>query len=435
MKPKNSQPDEYIFYEKETNMPNPLSDNTIAIVKATVPALEAHGLTITRRMYERMFKNEEIRDLFNQSHHGETGSQPKALADAVLAYARNIENLSALGGAVERIVQKHVALNILPEHYPFVAEALLGAIGDVLGDAATPDILAAWGEAYWFLAEILIGREATVYRELAAQPGGWNGWRDFVVEQVVDESSIIRSITLVPADGGRVMRHKPGQYLGFALNVPGAGALRRNYSISCGPNDRAYRITVKRETTPGVQAGAASNWLHDNALPGTVLRATVPAGDFFLDGAPDSPVVLVSGGVGLTPMVSMLEAIVATQPRRPTSWVHGALNGRVHAMRDHVRDLAAAAPGVTATTFYAEPLGGDRPGREFDIQGLISARWLVEHTPVAGATFYLCGPKPFLRALVGGLLAENVPEDRIRYEFFGPADELLTPGGDALAAD
>ena len=168
MKPKISQPNEYIIYEKEMNMPNPLSGNTIAIVKATVPALEAHGLTITRRMYERMFKNEEIRDLFNQSHHGETGSQPKALADAVLAYARNIENLSALGGAVERIVQKHVALNILPEHYPFVAEALLGAIGDVLGDAATPDILAAWGEAYWFLAEILIGREATIYRELAA---------------------------------------------------------------------------------------------------------------------------------------------------------------------------------------------------------------------------------------------------------------------------
>ena len=159
-------------------MPRPLSVSTISTVKATVPALEPHGLDITRRMYRRMFQNENIREMFNQSHHGETGSQPKALAGAVLAYASNIDNLGVLGGAVERIAQKHVALNILPEHYPHVAEALLGAIKDVLGDAATDEVIAAWGEAYWFLAELLIGREATIYRELASAPGGWNGWRD-----------------------------------------------------------------------------------------------------------------------------------------------------------------------------------------------------------------------------------------------------------------
>ncbi|MDR3534488.1 MAG: NO-inducible flavohemoprotein [Rhodopila sp.] len=415
-------------------MPTPLSDKTITIVKATVPALEAHGVEITRRMYERLFRNEAIRDLFNQSHQGETGSQPKALAAAVLAYARNIDNLGALGGAVERIVQKHVALNILPEHYPFVAEALLGAIGDVLGAAATNEILAAWGEAYWFLAEILIGREAAVYRELASQPGGWNGWRDFVVESVADESSIIRSFTLVPADGGKVLRHKPGQYLGFALDIPGVAALRRNYSISCAPNDRAYRITVKREATPGVPAGAASNWLHDHALPGTILRAAAPAGDFFLDTDSSTPVVLVSGGVGLTPMVSMLETIVESQPQRPTWWVHGALNSRVHAMRGHVRNLAAQAPGVSLTTFYAEPLSRDQAGSAYDIQGLVSASWLAQNTPIGDATYYLCGPKPFLHSLIGGLLSQGVPSDRIRYEFFGPADEVLAPDAETLAA-
>ncbi len=106
-------------------MPAPLSPSTVALIKATIPALEARGLDITRRMYERLFENAEMRDLFNQSHHGAAGSQPKALAQAVLAYARNIDNLSVLGGAVERIAQKHVALNILPEHYPHVADALL----------------------------------------------------------------------------------------------------------------------------------------------------------------------------------------------------------------------------------------------------------------------------------------------------------------------
>src|SRR3954454_6283355 len=158
-------------------MPNELSDRTIALIKATVPALETHGLAITRRMYERMFQNEAIRDLFNQSHHGHTGSQPRGRAAAIVAYARNIEGLAALAPAVERIAQKHVGLNILPEHYPYVAEALLSAIKDVLGEAATDEILAAWGEAYWFLAHVLIGRERAIYQTLAVAPGGWNRWR------------------------------------------------------------------------------------------------------------------------------------------------------------------------------------------------------------------------------------------------------------------
>lgn len=148
-------------------MSQTLSERTITLVKATVPALEAHGLDIVREMYARMFENPEIRDLFNQSHHGDTGAQPRALTAAILAYAANIENLGALAPAVERIAQKHVGLQILPEHYPHVGEALLGAIKAVLGDAATDDILAAWGEAYWFLAHILIGRETDKYAEAA----------------------------------------------------------------------------------------------------------------------------------------------------------------------------------------------------------------------------------------------------------------------------
>ena len=126
-------------------MADALSDTTIELVKKTVPALEAQGTAVTDRMYEILFRNPDIRDLFNQSHHGETGAQSKALTAAVIAYARNIDNLGVLGSRVERITQKHVGLNILPEHYHFVAEALLGAIKDVLGEAATPDILDSLG--------------------------------------------------------------------------------------------------------------------------------------------------------------------------------------------------------------------------------------------------------------------------------------------------
>ncbi|MHC2085837.1 NO-inducible flavohemoprotein [Methylobacterium sp. CM6244] len=406
-------------------MSQPLTPATIALIKATVPALEAHGLTITKRMYERLFRDEAMRDLFNQSHHGETGSQPKALALAVLAYARHIDDLGALSGAVERIAQKHVALNILPEHYPFVADALLGAIQDVLGDAATAEICAAWGEAYWFLAHILIGREAEIARDLAHKPGGWNGWRDFVVESVTEESETIRSFVLAPRDGGPVLRHEPGQYLGMLIDLPGQGVLKRNYSISCAPNDRAYRITVKREERPGEPAGIVSNWLHAEAKPGTALRLAPPAGDFFLDRSTKTPVVLVSGGVGLTPMLSMLETLVETGADRPVWYVHGSISGRFHAMREYVRGLAARAPNIEVRTFYAVPEDGDRQGIDYDADGLITADWLARETPLTKATYYLCGPKPFLVSLVHGLARHGVPAERVRFEFFGPADELV----------
>jgi nitric oxide dioxygenase len=411
----------YFWYHfMEGQMPKPLSEATLAIIKATVPALEAHGLDITRRMYERLFRDPAIRDLFNQSHQGEAGSQPHALAAAILAYARNIDRLQVLAPAVERIAQKHAGLNILPEHYPHVAEALLGAIGDVLGEAATPDILAAWGEAYWFLAEILIGREAQIYRDMAEAVGGWTGSRRFVVERRERESEVITSFYLRPEDGKPVMRHRPGQYLTFQLDIPGHPPLKRNYSISSAPGEEGYRISVKREGQ-----GLASKWLHDQAQPGTVLQVAPPAGDFFLPESPEWPVVLLSGGVGLTPMVSMLQAIAAKHPALPTHYVHGALNGATHAMRAQVRALAARSANIIATTFYAEPRAEDRQGEDYDHAGLITPEWLHQATPLEKADYYLCGPRPFLRVFVGGLARIGVPAERIRYEFFGPADELM----------
>jgi nitric oxide dioxygenase len=398
----------------------PLSDNTIHHVKATVPALQEHGLAITKRMYERMFQNEEIRDLFNQSHHGETGSQPKALATAVLAYAQNIDNLGALAPAVERIAQKHVGLNILPEHYPYVAEALLGAIKDVLGDAATDEILASWGEAYWFLAHVLIGREKAIYTSLATAPGGWSGWRTFRIESKQQESEIITSFVLRPEDGQPILRHQPGQYLTFWIDIPGQHPSKRNYSISSAPNGETYRISVKREPQ-----GLASTWLHDQAEVGTILKVAAPAGEFFLNEESPRPVVLLSGGVGLTPMMSMLETIASRYPDKPVHYVHGTLNGSTHAMKDRVRSLAEAHSNIRATIFYVEPRPEDRQGEDYDHEGLISVDWLRANTPLGEAGYYLCGPRPFLRAFVGGLALAGVRSNRIHYEFFGPADEIL----------
>ncbi|MEZ5749419.1 MAG: NO-inducible flavohemoprotein [Caenibius sp.] len=401
-------------------MTQPLSDQTIALVKATVPALEAHGLDIVHEMYSRMFQNPEIRDLFNQSHHGDAGSQPRALTGAILAYASNIENLGALAPAVERIAQKHVGLQILPEHYPYVAEALLGAIKAVLGDAATEEVLEAWGEAYWFLANILIAREERIYTDQKDASGGWNGWREFKVDEVKQESSVITSFILRPVDGRPVMAHKPGQYLTFWFEIPGHPPVKRNYSISSAPNGQTYRISVKREPQ-----GLASGWLHDNAKTGTILKVAAPAGEFFLADNPARPVVLLSGGVGLTPMVSMLEALVTEDSAVPVQYIHGTHNRETHAMRAHVRALVSQGKAVHAIDFHQTPLSDEVAGRDYDVEGIITDEWLISNTPVAKGDYYICGPRPFLRHAVSALSLAGVPSERIHYEFFGPADELL----------
>jgi hemoglobin-like flavoprotein len=145
-------------------MSKALSPETMALVKATAPALQKHGVEITTRMYARLFVDPEIKALFDMAAH-DTGAQPKRLAAAILAFAQNVDRLDALTGAIAVITRRHIATQIKPEHYPAVANALLPAIRDVLGEAATDEILAAWGEAYWFLADILITSEAELYRQ------------------------------------------------------------------------------------------------------------------------------------------------------------------------------------------------------------------------------------------------------------------------------
>jgi len=150
-------------------MSQPLSAETIAIVKSTAPALQQHGVAITTRMYERLFVDPAIKALFDQAAQ-ESGEQPKRLAAAILAYAKNVDNLAALSQAVGRMAERHVDASVKPEHYPAVANALLPAIKDVLGDAVDQRALEAWGEAYWFLADILIGAERDRYAAQAARP-------------------------------------------------------------------------------------------------------------------------------------------------------------------------------------------------------------------------------------------------------------------------
>ena len=420
-----------------------LDSATIATVKATAPVLAEHGLAIIELFYRRLFEaHPELKNLFNMRHQ-QLGDQQRALAGAVLAYAQNIDNLGALEAAVRRIANKHASLNVRPEQYAVVGRTLLAAIKEYLGDAATDEVIAAWGRAYGQLADVFIGAEAALYAESAGKPGGWSGWREFTVSRKRRDSEVITSFFLTPRDGGSVPDFLPGQYVSVLVDVPRLGLQQtRQYSLSDAPDGRTYRISVKRESgadqaARGASAGDASdaggtdldaataraagyvsNLLHDHVEEGDLLRLTPPFGDFHLDPAVTTPVVLVSGGVGLTPMISMLKAVLR-QGGRDLVFVHGARHGGVHAMGEGVRTAAQGNPRLTRHVFYEAPREEDTQGRDYDHAGRVDLQSIAGSVVRPGADYYLCGPLPFMREQLASLKALGVDESRIHHEVFG----------------
>ena len=379
-----------------------------AIVKSTVPLLESGGEALTTHFYQMMLaEHPEVRPLFNPANQA-SGAQPRALANGVLMYARHIDQLDQLGDLVARIINKHVALQILPEHYPIVGSCLLRAIEEVLGsDIATPEVLAAWGAAYNQLAEILIGAEAALYEEKANAPGGWRGGREFKLVAKVEESAEVTSFYFRPVDEQAILEFTPGQYIGLKLNIDGE-EVRRNYSLSATAQLGRYRISVKR-----VDGGVVSNYLHERMQVGDTLELFPPAGEFTLTDS-DKPLVLISGGVGITPTLPMLE--VALKTGRPIHFIHCARNARVHAFRSWVDELAEQHPQLQRFYCYEEhDEGADHVGL---LTEEVLAQWLPADRDV---DVYFLGPQGFMRAVKRHLKALGVPEQQSRYEFFGPA--------------
>lgn len=385
----------------------------IALIKATVPLLESGGEALTNHFYKLLLsEHPEVRPLFNQAHQA-SGEQPRALANGVLMYARHIDRLDALGPLVAQIINKHVALQVLPEHYPLVGNCLLRAIREVLGEAiATDAVIDAWAAAYQQLADLLIGQEERLYQAKAEAPGGWRGARPFRIARKVKESEEITSFHLQAEDDGPLMEFLPGQYIGLRLEINGKEE-RRNYSLSAAGNGREYRISVKRE--PG---GVVSNALHD--MPeGAIVELFAPAGEFTL--APgNKPLVLISGGVGITPTLAMLEQALATS--RPVHFIHCARNAGVHAFRRAVDALAERHTQLQRFYCYEEHDGSaDAP----DAIGRLTEQQLADWLPQSrDVDAYFLGPKPFMAAVRRQLKAIGVPEQQTRYEFFGPASAL-----------
>ena len=392
------------------------------IVQATVPVLRQHGEEITKVFYQLLFEaHPSLMNTFNPANQRD-GAQARSLAASILAYAAHIDHLEKLSGMVDMIAHKHVSLQVQPEHYPIVGQHLLEAIKVVLGDAATPEIIDAWAAAYGQLAQVMIGREESLYSEGASQPGGWRGYKPFTVLRKQAESETITSFYLAPADGQPLPDFAPGQYLGIRIHIPGSEFQQiRQYSLSHAPNAEFYRISVKRETSPQATNpnGQISNYLHDHINPGDRIEVSMPTGNFVLDPDKSNPIVLLSGGVGITPTIAMLQ-MLAQHNQRQVLFVHATPGRAQHAFLEEVRAIEKSSDKINSVIFYEKAGPTDIRGTHHDETGYITAEALRVNLPTGDADFYYCGPLGFMFAVERILDELNIPLERRYSETFAP---------------
>lgn len=382
-----------------------LTKQQIELVKATVPVLREHGVALTSHFYKRMLShNPELMQVFNMGHQ-RAGFQQQALAGAVLAYAENIENLPALLGAVAHIANKHVSVGIRAEHYPIVGKHLIASIKEVLGDAATPELIDAWTAAYMQLADVLIGAEKAIYDKNAVAEGGWTGWRFFKVAEKSKQTDNVTSFKLVPVDNGKMPEVKAGQYISVRVFVKGQDLIQpRQYTV-VKADATSLTIAVKNvEAVEKSPAGMVSNTLHNDINEGDVVEVSFPVGEFNLPEG-NGELCLLSAGIGITPLFAMLKEAVQKDPTRKISFVHVCKNKEAIPFREELA-LVVKEGNVSFEVFETSEHG--RPSEDF-FKSLVSQ----------GADYCICGPVPFMKLAASELVKNGVAENKIHAEKFG----------------
>ena len=392
-----------------------LTEKHIQIIKSTIPLLENTGPALTKHFYSRLFLHEpELKNIFNMSNQN-NGRQQVALFEAIAAYAKNIENVSVLQSAVERIAQKHTSLNIQSEHYAIVGHHLIETLRELAEEAFNTDVEEAWTKAYQFLAQIFINREAELYQQRASVQGGWRDARAFKVIDKIVESELVKSFIFSPVDKQAVLDFSPGKYLGIEV-TPNAGDYKeiRQYSLSDQSNGETYRISVKRETN-GIP-GKVSNHLHDDINIGDEVNLYAPAGDFFFVNR-EKPVVLISAGVGITPMQAMLETLAENNYKETVQYLHACENSEQHSFAPRTAEI------IKKNDWQQHIWYQNEESHQQDIyHGFMNFTELT--LPIDNGDFYLCGPIGFMQFAKQQLLTLNVPETNIHYEVFGPHQSL-----------
>jgi nitric oxide dioxygenase len=403
-----------------------LNPGQVKIIRSTVPVLQGHGEAITAHFYKTLLT--EVPSLHNVFNHANqaNGRQTTALAGALYAYAAHIQDIGVLSPALQKITHKHASLFIRPEQYGVVGEYLLRAMKEVLGSGFTQDVHDAWAAAYWQLANIMIAQE----KELMASTNGWTDWRTFTIVEKKRESDEISSLYLKPVDGNTLPEFKPGQYISVLVSVPQLGFLQpRQYSLSDASGKDYYRISVKKER--GIEAGQAedhpgmvSNILHKEKEVGDTIQVSHPFGEPFIDPREDSnqPLVLIAAGVGITPIISILNTVVGSGTQSRISVIQAARSTAVQAFGSHIRSMADENPYVLYTSFVKEPGEGEIAGQHYDISGRMQLEGLDRKQQLGldcdKTLYFVCGPENFMLQVGDRLQKMGVDEARIRLELF-----------------
>ncbi|MGR6962865.1 globin domain-containing protein [Geodermatophilus sp. URMC 61] len=411
-----------------------LSDRARPVVEATLAPVADNIGEIARRFYGHLFNaHPQLLDgVFNRGNQAE-GTQQVALAGSVAAFASALvktpEQLPEQ--LLNRIAHKHASLGIRPDQYQVVHEHLFWAIADVLGDAVTPEVAAAWDEVYWLMAYALIHQERGLYSARGVRPE--RVWRDWQVEEKVAETEDVVTFRVGRVDDRLVKTSLPGQYVSVKVRMPDGVHQPRQYSLTRADDGEHRQFSVKRVRGGGKPDGEVSNHLCDSVQVGDVLTLSLPFGDVVLDDW--RPAVFASAGIGITPMAGMLSHLRHAGSGLPITLLHADRDESSFALRHQVLDDVRALPDARVHVWYESGAESALP-----VDGVHAG--MMDLTAVdlpEGAAYYLCGPLPFMQAVRSALVERGIPPRDIQYEVFGPdlwqADFRTepAPGSDAGA--
>ncbi|MGW3679417.1 globin domain-containing protein [Streptomyces prasinus] len=394
-----------------------LSDTSRPVIAATLPVVADHIGEIAQRFYQHMFSaHPELLDgVFNRGNQAH-GHQQRALAGSVAAFATTLVETPerVLEQLLRRIAHKHASLGIRPDQYQVVHDRLMWAIGDVLGDAVTEEVAAAWDEVYWLMANALINQERGLYSARGVRPE--TVWRDWRVERKIKETDDVVTFVVKRNDDRLVKTSLPGQYVTVRMRMPDGKLQPRQYSLTRADDGEHRQFSVKRVRGEGGDPdGEMSALLHDSVGVGDVLTLSLPYGDVVLDDS-GRPVVFASAGIGISPMAGMLSHLVAAGSGLSITLLHADLDEASFPLRRQVVNDVLALRDARMYLWYEKDARSLEP-----VAGVFEGQMDLTAVDVPDdALYYLCGPLPFMQAVRSRLIERGVAPRDIQYEIFGP---------------
>ena len=403
-----------------------LSDRSRPVVQATLPAVAENIGEIAKRFYGHMLGGhpELLDGVFNRGNQAE-GTQQVALAGSVAAFASAmVQNPEQLPDKLlSRIAHKHTSLGIRPDQYQVVHDNLFWAIADVLGDAVSPEVAAAWDEVYWLMAYALINQERGLYSARGVRPE--TVWRPWQVEHKITETDDVVTFVVKRIDDRLVKTSLPGQYVTVLMPMPDGVRQPRQYSLTRADDGEHRQFSVKRVRGGDKPDGEVSNLLHDTVDVGDVVTMSLPFGDVVLDDW--RPAVFASAGIGIAPMAGMLSHLASARSGLDVTLLHADLDESSWALRRQVLDDVRVLPNGSVHAWFEQGAECSLP-----VDGAHGGLMDLGQVDLPeGAVYYLCGPVPFMQAVRGALIDRGVAPRDIQYEVFGPdlwqADLVTSP--------